>query len=207
MIKVNLANSILKKSDSGGKSSVGSLTEGKVLRDSAIKIALIIAPVIGFKYYETVDLENKQLNLQKLTEQRDQLNQEIQSKQSVDEIVKNVKEQQADMDDKLKVMERIFGLRAKKIQALSMLQKHIPQSLWLQKIVVTEDQTNPLAPGKTMVSITGFSLNLADIQVYITLLEQEREIFESIKGQNISAEDNPTTKDVNRFSFEIVLKD
>lgn len=204
MIKVNLANSILKKSD--GSKSGGSLTEGKALRDGAIKVALIIAPVIGIMYYEKVDLEAKNLNLQKMTQQRDQLSQEIQSKQSVDEIVKNVKEQQADMDDKLRVMEKIFGLRSKKIQALSLLQKHIPQSLWLQKVSVSEDASGSDGPGKTTVAISGFSMNLADIQVYITLLEQEREIFESIKGQNISAEENSKT-DVSRFSFDILLKD
>jgi Tfp pilus assembly protein PilN len=205
MIKVNLANSILKKSDSS-KSVGGSLNEGKALRDGAIKVALIIAPLIGIMYYEKIDLDEKQIKLQILTQQRDQLNGEIKEKKSVDEIVKNVKLQQEEMDDKFRVMEKIFGLRAKKIQALALLQKHIPQTLWLQKVAVTELATESDGPGKTSISIVGHGTNLADIQVYITLLEQERGIFESISGQNISSEEN-SKSDVSQFSFNILLKD
>lgn len=205
MIKVNLANSILKKSE--GSKSVSSLTEGTMLRDSAIKIALIIAPVIGIMYYEKIDLEAKNQTLARLTEERDSLNKDLTSKQSVDEIVKNVKEQQSEMDDKLHVMEKIFGLRAKKIQALALLQKHIPQSLWLSKVAVSEDGTaNPDMPGKTLVTVTGFGTSIDDIQVYTTLLGQEKGIFERVKAPNISAED-VTKPDVKRFSFDIVLQD
>lgn len=206
MIKINLANSILKKSD-GSKSTTGSLTEGTMLRDSAIKVALIIAPVIGIMYYEKVDLEAKTTTLARLTEERDTLNKDLTSKQSVDEIVKNVKEQQSEMDDKLHVMEKIFGLRAKKIHTLSLLQKHIPQSLWLEKVSVGEDSaTDPNAPGKTVVSIAGYGTSVDDIQVYTTLLGQEKGIFERVRAPNISAEDT-TKPDVKKFSFDILLQD
>lgn len=204
MIKVNLANSILKKSDSKGGAN---LLEGKMIRDAAIKIGLIIAPVLGFMYYEKTDLESKNLAYTKLVTERDQLNTDLKNQESVDEIVKQVEMQQREMDDKLHVMEQIFGLRSKKIQALSLLQKHILQSLWLDKLTVQEEQATvgAMAP-KTSVSVSGFGTSIEDIQIYTTALSQEKAVFEKVKAPNISAED-VNRPDVKKFKFDVVLQD
>lgn len=206
MIRINLANSILNKSDSGSKSS-SSLSEGKVLRDSVIKIVMIIAPVVGIIFYERTDLETKNQQLQKVTEERDRLSEDLKSKESVDEIVKQVEEQKKEMDDKLKVMEKIFGLRSKKIQTLSLLQKNILQSIWLDKIAFSEVAAEtPEGPMKTMVTVTGSGTSIDDIQIYTTTLNQEKGIFEKVKAPNITAED-AAKPDVKRFKFDIVVQD
>lgn len=204
MIKINLANSILKKSDS---KAGGNLLEGKMIRDSAIKIALVIAPVLGFMYYEKTDLESKSGSFNQLVAEREKLSAELKNQESVDEIVKQVELQQKEMDDKLHVMEQIFGLRSRKIQALSLLQKHILQSVWLEKLHVHEE----LAAGagvaaKTVVNISGYGMSIEDIQIFSTALSQEKAVFEKVRAPNISAEDTQKP-DVKKFTFDVVLQD
>lgn len=204
MIKINLANSIIKKSDSKGGAN---LLEGKMIRDSAIKVALIIAPVLGFMYYEKTDLQSKNDAYNRLVTERDTLNTDLKNQESVDEIVKQVEEQQREMDDKLHVMEQIFGLRARKIQALSLLQKHILQSLWLDKLRVQEEHSGGTAGQvKTVVNVSGFGTSIEDIQIFTTALSQEKAVFEKVRAPDISAED-VQRPDVKKFNFDIVLQD
>ncbi len=204
MIKVNLANSILKKSDS--KAGVN-LLEGKIIRDAAIKLGLIIAPVLGFMYYEKMDLQDKNDAYSRLVVERDQLNSDLKNQESVDEIVKQVEMQQREMDDKLHVMEQIFGLRSKKIQALSLLQRHILASLWLDKLSVREEQGSMGGPGiKTVVAVSGMGTSVEDIQIFTTALSQEKAVFEKVRAPNISAEDIQK-QEVKKFKFDIVLQD
>ncbi|MCC6137246.1 MAG: hypothetical protein IT287_01330 [Bdellovibrionaceae bacterium] len=111
------------------------------------------------------------------------------------------------MDDKLQVMEKIFGLRAKKIQTLSLLQKNILQSIWLDKIAFSEIAAdNPESLAKNMVTVSGSGTSIEDIQIYTTTLNQEKGIFEKVKAPNISAED-AARPDVKKFKFDILLQD
>jgi Tfp pilus assembly protein PilN len=204
MIKINLANSILKKSDSKGGSA---LPESAMIRDAAIKVALIIIPVIGFKFYERNDLEKKSVHLQQLVIERDKVTEELKSMGSVDEIVKQVEEQKKELADKFNVMKQIFGLRAQKIQTLALLQKYIPQSCWLEKVELKESGSMEQSGfSNTVVEVSGSSRSIDDIQNFTSSLNLEKSIFQNVRAPDITAQDGGKS-DVKQFKFEIKLKE
>lgn len=205
MIKINLANSILKGKD---VSSGPSGKDAGSLKDNLTKVALILLPTIGLMYYEKTDVEAKNIKLQEQTLVRDRISQELQQKGSVDEIVKLVDEQKKEMELKINVMEKIFGLREKKIQALSLVQKHILPSLWLNKIHVIEGSEGLSGSGipPIILKISGLGTSVDDIQLYAKALSQEKAIFKSVKAPNIMSLEK-TKSDLIEFKFEIVLRD
>lgn len=207
MIKINLANTILKGTE-GASSTGGTAVDSASLRDNVIKVALILIPTLGLMYYEKTDLESKNTQLQQLTADRDRINEELQSKGSVDEIVKLVEEQKKEMDLKVNVMEKIFGLREKKLQALSLVQKHILPSLWLNKIQISEatGEANSSGPNEITLSISGLGTTVDDIQLYAKALSQEKAIFKNVKAPNITSLEQ-SKSDLIEFKFEIVLRD
>lgn len=203
MIKINLANSVLKKSTK----TASSFAESKMVKEGLIKVAIMIAPTLGLLYYEKIDLDEKSSNLAKLTAERDRINADLTSKGSVDEIVKQVEVQQKEMDEKIHVMEQIFGSRGKKIQALALLQKNILGSMWLNKILVSEiSNTDNDKSKKTSISIFGVGTNKDDLYAFQNSLTQEKGIFEPAQGIQIKAEEGNKSNLVN-FNFDITLQE
>lgn len=204
MIKINLANNILKGTEG---SSGPSIKDTASIRDNVIKVALILLPTLCLMYYEKTDIESKNAQLQQKTAERDRINEELQSKGSVDEIVKLVDEQKKEMELKVNVMEKIFGLREKKLQALSLVQKHILPSLWLNKLHISEgSEGDPDSAAEIILKISGLGTTVDDIQIYAKALSQEKAIFKSVKAPNITSLEK-SKSDLIEFKFEIVLRD
>ncbi|MCB9072971.1 MAG: hypothetical protein H6623_05050 [Bdellovibrionaceae bacterium] len=204
MIKINLANSILKKSEKEA-AALGS-SKAAQTRDTVIKILLIVLPVIGFRLYEGHELEQKQAHLHELIQQKDKMAQELSKLGSVDEIIKQVDEQKKELAEKFSVLKQIFGLRRQKIQALALLQKHIPPSCWLEEVNVLED--NSLTNGKirTLIKVIGFGTSVEDIQTFASLLNLEKAVFDKVRPPEISAE-VAGKEGTKKFTMDMFLKE
>lgn len=198
MIKINLANSLVKKADikGGMESSSGGGIAISQQANSVIKLILILAPVLGLYVYEKFDIGAKTERMQAVKTEHTQLTTELQKVGSVDDIVRQVNEQKKELDDKFSVMRQIFGLRSQKLQSLTALQTHIPQSCWMKKLTFKDSN----------VTVEGYSMALEDAQVYSTLLAQERNLFDSVVSKGITSE-KVADMDLFKFTIEIKLKD
>lgn len=203
MIKINLANAIFKKAEK--QPTAASLDEKRVLYQSIFKGALIVVPLIGLIYVEKIFLDQKKATLAQLNAEKSRLTDEITGKGSVDEIVKQIEEQQKEMDGQIQVIENIFSLRNKKIEILSGLQKHMLPSLWLSQIQLLE-KIEEGKPTKVLVTVDGFGSNSDDIQIYTTVLSQEKNYIEKVMAPNISAQ-TFSSQEVKKFTFDMLLRD
>lgn len=198
-----MANAIFKKAEK--QPTAASLDEKRVLYQSIFKGALIVVPLIGLIYVEKIFLDQKKATLAQLNAEKSRLTDEITGKGSVDEIVKQIEEQQKEMDGQIQVIENIFSLRNKKIEILSGLQKHMLPSLWLSQIQLLE-KIEEGKPTKVLVTVDGFGSNSDDIQIYTTVLSQEKNYIEKVMAPNISAQ-TFSSQEVKKFTFDMLLRD
>lgn len=193
MIKINLANTIVGKSE-GVPVKVSSGT----IKDVAVKVILILIPVVGIYFYEQNEIQAKTQKLARVKAEHEQLVLELKKVGSLDDIVKQKNELNADLNKKFAIMEKIFGLRSQKIKTLTVLQRHIPATAWLKKISFSEKA----------VSVMGYSSEVESAQSYISLLSQEKAIFEKLTGQDVTEEKaNTSMKGFYRFEFSLELKE
>lgn len=193
MIKINLANTIVGKPD-GVPVKVSSGT----IKDLAVKIILILIPIVGIYFYERNEIQAKNIKLAAVKMEQERLVAELKKVGSLDDIVKQKNELRADLNAKFAVMEKIFGLRSKKIKTLKALQQHIPPSCWLKRISFSE----------RAVSVLGYSSEVESAQSYISLLSQEKSIFDKLTGQDVAEEKaNPSMQGFYRFEFTLELKE
>lgn len=189
MIKINLANTFTKKADSGTQSAGGNAD----VKSNAIKVALLIVPLIALYIYEKRDLSIKREELAILQEQSTKMDADLAKVGSIDNILKQVSEQKKELEEKFNVVRKIFGLRTKKIQTLVVLQQQIPPSSWLTKINAKN----------TDVEVRGYSNSIDDAQIYINKLAAEKSFFSSVNGKDVA---KVKINDRDVYRFDIILK-
>jgi Tfp pilus assembly protein PilN len=190
MIKINLANTLLSKGDDS--KSLSSLST----RETAIKIFLILIPVIGIYVFERMDLTAKNEKLASLQASLDEVTAKVAQSGSVSDIVAQKKELERESEEKKNVMRKIFGFRSQKILALTLLQDNIPPTCWFRKISINE---------KT-VSVFGSSSDIQDAQTYIGVLSKQTNVFGNISGQDISEDKSTVAGRTAQYKFEFVLE-
>jgi Tfp pilus assembly protein PilN len=188
MIKINLANSLILKS--GGKSTLNVEIN---IKQIAIKVALLILPLVGVMFWEKQAISNKLLELAAIQVQRDKLTKELDSFGSIDDMVRNVNNQKKDLDDKFNVMRKIFSLRSQKIQTLFELQQKIPPNTWLTQVLF-HDKT---------VSVNGYASAIEEVQQFAGALMQNGDLFSSVNTTNTVAE---KVNGGDYFKFDIFIK-
>jgi Tfp pilus assembly protein PilN len=190
MIKINLANTLLSKGDDS--KSVSSMST----RDTAIKIVLMLIPLVGIYTFEKMDINAKNERLASLQANLDEVTAQVARSGSVSDIVAQKKELERESEEKKDVMRKIFGFRSQKILALTLLQDNIPTSCWFRKISINE---------KT-VSVYGSSSDIQDAQSYIGVLSKQTNVFGNISGQDISEDKSGVAGHTAQYMFEFVLE-
>lgn len=188
MIKINLANSLILKS--GGKSTLSVQISPKQL---AIKVALIVLPLVGVMFWEKKSLSDKELQLAEIQVQKGKLTKELESYGSIDDMVRNVNVQKKDLDDKFNVMRQIFNLRSQKIQTLFELQAKVPPKSWLTQVSF-HDKT---------VTVNGYASAIDEVQQFTGGLMQNADLFSSVNTTSTNAE---KVNGGEYFKFDIFIK-
>jgi Tfp pilus assembly protein PilN len=198
MIRINLASALMKgAAEVGVKPAAPSvLANQKELKDNALKVFLILVPVIGMYFFEKQGLKSKQLALDAATLEKQQFEQKLSQFSSVDEINQQLKQQKAELDRKVSVMRKIFSLRKQKLNTILTLQESIPRSAWLQELELTGQD----------VKIKGSATSTDDAQSYASLLSQKRELFDKISNKGVKKVENQKTE-VFEFEYEGKLRE
>lgn len=176
MIKINLANTMMKGAESGGFKLMPS-TNAKESVDLLVKVVLIILPVVIILFYEKNQLSSKVVQLDEINVQKNNLSQELAKVGSVDDMNRQMDAQKKELEDKVQVMKKIFSLRESKLKTLLAVQNHIPRSSWIDKI--TFDQRD--------VTVQGLASTTEEAQSYASLLSQEKILFEEFHNKGVSS--------------------
>jgi Tfp pilus assembly protein PilN len=190
MIKINLANTLVSKSDDSKPMSPTSI------RDSIIKVILILIPIVGICTYEKMDLDSKNEKLKNMVAEQNTITTQLAKSGSVSDIVTQKKELEKDSEEKKKVMRQIFGYRSLKIMALTLLQDNIPNSCWFKRISINDKKVN----------VQGFSSDIQAAQGYIATLAKQTTVFSNISGQDISEDKSVAAGTPAQYKFEFVLE-
>jgi Tfp pilus assembly protein PilN len=191
MIKINLANTLLNKNV-----EVKQPMNTATVRDIGIKVFLILLPLIAIIFYEKTDIDAKNERVTQLKNQLNSVVAQLQQAGSVDDIVQQVREQGKDLDEKLKLMKQIFSLRSQKIQAINLLQQHIPEQCWLKNVSFDERR----------VRITGNCTDISSAQTYVGRLTEEKNIFGSTQEQDIAEEGKSKQGDFTLYQFKLAME-
>ncbi len=197
MIRINLANALMKSMETGAPAAgVGASApnvDRKEIQASAVKVVLIILPIVGLLLFEKSGLSAKEQALTQATQEKATLDAKIAQYSSVDEINQQLKLQKTELDKKVEVMRKIFSMRMQKLNAILVLQKHIPRSAWLRVLDFDGQE----------LKISGTAMTTEDAQIYASLLAQEKELFSNISNKEVKKVEGGKTES---FQFEYVGK-
>ena len=197
MIRINLANALLRSMESGpapgGAVATAPSGSTKEIQAIVVKLVLILIPVVGLFIFEKAGLSTKQEALAVATQEKQTIDEKIAQYSSVDEINQQLKQQKAELDKKVDVMRKIFSFRMQKLNAILVLQNHIPRSAWLRSLEFEGQE----------IKISGTATTTDDAQIYASLLAQEKELFSNISNKEVKKTDGGKT---DTYQFEYVGK-
>lgn len=192
MIKINLANNLIKKTEVNAFSSVNINSQ----MQDIVKVVVMVLPLVGLYFYERHDLEIKQQILDKTRAEDAQLAQELSQVSAIENTIKQTEEQKRELEEKLSVMRKIFGLRHQKLQSIRILQNEIAQTSWLTKISFKGKEAE----------VTGYAPSLQEAQDYIGRIVKYKKIYESVTSRNI-IKDEAAHGELYKFDLFLVLRE
>lgn len=195
MIRINLANALMKTMDASPKASAAPSAENKELKANIVKGALILAPVLGLFLYEKSNLSTKQSALEAVTLQKQTIEQKLTQVGSVDDVIRQVEQQKMEVDRKVGVVRKIFSMRKQKLNSILSLQTHIPRSAWLQRLEFSNEE----------IKIIGMANSTEDAQTFASLLSQEKDLFAQLINKGVTKTQGK--EDTFQFEYHGKLKE
>lgn len=198
MIRINLANALMRSMDSVAKPAVIAVSaDSKMMRENVIKAALILIPLVGLFIYERTNLSSKQQVLDAIVAEKQTLDAKLAQVGTVDDVLRQIEQQKQEVDRKVEVVRKIFSMRRQKLNSILTLQTHIPRSSWLRVLEFNADT----------IKINGTASNTEDAQNYASLLSQEKDLFLELTNKGINKVETVTNDvKVESFQFEYIGK-
>lgn len=141
MILINLAPSSQQKGGKGGGAQI-SLEGGAssdVQKQGAMKLLLVLAPMIALYFYGDMVVSEKRRDLRSKQEYLNSLNEKIDQAKGVVDEIKKFREDKARLEIQISTIESLTKERLREVKILDAIQTDIPQKTWLTKIEVQND--------------------------------------------------------------------
>ncbi len=198
MIRINLANALMRNMDAAAKpaAAVSSGADVASQRDLIIKVIFILLPIIGLIIFEKHQLGIRDQELVLVVQEKTTLDEKLAQVGSVDDVLRQIDQQKQEVDKKVGVVRKIFSMRKQKINSLLALQTHIPRSAWLKKLELDKDE----------IKVEGMANSADDAQSFASLLSQEKELFTDFTNKGISKMSDRQEGQSEVFQFEYLGK-
>jgi Tfp pilus assembly protein PilN len=197
MIRINLANALMKNAEAASKPAAAATgPEVASNKESIIKVALILVPLIGLIIFEKQQLGIKDQELMLVVQEKTTLDEKLTQVGSVDDVLRQIDQQKQEVDKKVGVVRKIFSMRKQKINSLVALQTHIPRSAWLKHLEFDRDE----------IKVDGMANSADDAQTFVSLLSQEKELFTEFINKGISKMSDRQEGQSEIFQFQYVGK-
>ncbi len=198
MIRINLANALMRNMDAAAKpaAAVASGADVASQRDIIIKVIFILLPIIGLIIFEKHQLGIRDQELVLVVQEKTTLDEKLAQVGSVDDVLRQIDQQKQEVDKKVGVVRKIFSMRKQKISSLIALQTHIPRSAWLKRLTLDKDE----------IKVEGMANSADDAQSFASLLSQEKELFTDFTNKGISKMSDRQEGQSEVFQFEYLGK-
>lgn len=190
MIKINLANSFGKTSPAVSMSALSGGDEQKTL---IVKVVIILVPLVLLYFYESSQIETLNQQVTQLRAKSMEMDTQLEKLKTVEATVVEIEKQKKELEEKLGVVESIFGLRNAKLQAITALQEAIPDELWLEKISYSGRKGE----------IVGYAPNLELSQRYLEMIAVNKAIFTGVSSKTLKQVQLGNSK---YYKFDIELE-
>ena len=197
MIRINLANALMRNMDAAAKPVAAAASpESSANKDSIIKVVLLLLPVIGLIIFEKHQLGIKEEELTVIVQEKATLDEKLTQVGSVDDVLRQIDQQKQEVDKKVGVVRKIFSMRKQKINTLVALQTHIPRSAWLKKLEFEREE----------IRVEGMANTADDAQTFASLLSQDKDLFADFTNKGISKVSDRQEGQSEVFQFEFIGK-
>ncbi len=197
MIRINLANALMKNMDAAAKPAAAAASADTAKnKETIIKIVLLLLPLIGLIIFERHQLGIRDQELSLVVQEKTTLDEKLAQVGSVDDVLRQIDQQKQEVDKKVGVVRKIFSMRKQKINSLVALQTHIPRSAWLKKLEFDKDE----------IKVEGMANSADDAQTFASLLSQEKELFTDFTNKGISKMSDRQEGQSEIFQFEYLGK-
>lgn len=197
MIRINLANALMKNMDAAAKPAAAATSADTAKnKETIIKVVLLLIPLIGLIIFERHQLGIREQELSLVVQEKSTLDEKLAQVGSVDDVLRQIDQQKQEVDKKVGVVRKIFSMRKQKINSLVALQTHIPRSAWLKKLEFDKDE----------IKVEGMANSADDAQTFASLLSQEKELFTDFTNKGISKMSDRQEGQSEIFQFEYLGK-
>lgn len=140
MILINLAPAAQQRASKGDGTQVSFGGAGSdVQKQGAMKLLLVLAPVIALYFYGDMVVSEKRRELRSKQEYLNSLNEKIDQAKGVVDEIKKFREDKARLEIQISTIESLTKERLREVKILDAIQTDIPQKTWLTKIEVQND--------------------------------------------------------------------
>ena len=204
MIRINLTRT--RVHDTAVTSQSTSVSEGSSdqKRDAIVKVAMISLFTIGLMIYENQNLRALNEEQARVTDQVNQLNEQVTAKTAEADKVKDIEVQAKELEDKLKILKLLSRLRLREVKTLDFMQSSIPEKVWLKKITYDSDKKH-VAAGHFV--FTGNAVSTDDLTEFVKRLEDSAYLMDVIivKNQEVNVAKSGAIRDF-LFNAEVENK-
>jgi Tfp pilus assembly protein PilN len=175
-------------------------------KEAAIKLVVICLFTAGLMLYESQNIHALQAEVQRLTAQATDLDQQVQAKDKEVESIKDIESQARELDDKLKVLKLLSRMRLREVKTLDFIQSAIPEKVWLGSLNYEADKEK-FENGH--FSFTGKAVATEDLTEFVKRLEDSAYLYEVIVLKNQEFTVQNASKAVIRdfqFSAQVEVK-
>lgn len=165
MIKVNLLkNRVGAETQAAGSSGLYSAggDEGSMVRSAIVKLLVLFLSTGALMLFESQNLSQLNEKYSTLTVQNQQIDASIAEKNGEAENVKNIEQEAKELEDKLKLFNNLSRLRLREVKTLDVLQKEIPERVWLKSLNYEGDR----------FEVTGGAMSTSYLTEFVKKLEE-----------------------------------
>lgn len=162
MILINLAPSSQQRGGKGGGTEISfeGGASSDVQKQGAMKLLLVLVPVIALYFYGDMVVSEKRRDLRSKQEYLNSLNEKIDQAKGVVDEIKKFREDKARLEIQISTIESLTKERLREVKILDAIQTDIPQKTWLTKVEIQND----------LLTLSGYSAVDADTTSFMEKL-------------------------------------
>jgi hypothetical protein len=175
MIRINLAKT--QSYISAGTQSTSTMDLTKIglagNGDVVAKVVGLLLFTIALIVYEKYNLSIVKTQLNRISVQVQEVEQEISEYGSVESAIENLTKEKAKVNEQLAVIQKISQKRAFKLQAIIKVQSSLPDDLWLKELLVADNRLSFIGYSRTPSSVQAIVKGLTDMDIVQSAINKE----------------------------------
>jgi Tfp pilus assembly protein PilN len=175
MIRINLAKTQSYVSAGTQPTSTMDLTKIGLAGngDVVAKVVGLLLFTIALIVYEKYNLSIVKTQLNRISVQVQEVEQEISEYGAVESAIENLTKEKEKVNEQLAVIQKISQKRAFKLQAIIKVQSSLPDDLWLKELLVADNRLSFIGYSRSPSSVQAIVKGLTDMDIVQSAINKE----------------------------------